>query len=306
MRRRDERGVTYVDCSGAGLGGEGWIRTSEWRLCGPPPLDHSGTSPCRVHATRDRRGHRAAVCPPFVMEASADAPQPRGWPVSCPWSPDHHGRIHRPERPGIGRLCRVVASQLETTVIVDPGHALHKPPRRLAGVGHGDQVGRPRRSGPVGVRVDEQQVPGLEVRTHALAGHGTPEGPAPRHPGQLRAERDTECGKSDPEPHAGPEAGAGRSAAGRSVVILPRSRRRWAPPPRAGRALHRNGSRRRGQACGLPPLVSQKMSANSFTSAWSWAAAAASTLCLHAPACFRIRQVRSWSFGYFSRCSGLK
>ncbi len=65
--------------------------------------------------------------------------------------------------------------------------------------------------------------------------------------------------------------------------------------PRLEPAVSSTGAGRdeRRQACGLPPLVSQKMSANSFTSAWSWAAAAASTLCLHAPACFRIRQVRS-------------
>ncbi len=44
----------------------------------------------------------------------------------------------------------------------------------------------------------------------------------------------------------------------------------------------------------------------SFTAAWRSAAAFASTLCLFLEQSFAAFQKVSWSFGYFSRCSGLK
>ncbi len=53
-------------------------------------------------------------------------------------------------------------------------------------------------------------------------------------------------------------------------------------------------------------LVAQKMSAISLTAAWRSAAAFASTLCLFFEQSFAAFQKVSWSFGYFSRCSGLK
>ncbi len=53
-------------------------------------------------------------------------------------------------------------------------------------------------------------------------------------------------------------------------------------------------------------LVAQKMSAISFTAACSSAAAAASTVCLFFEQSLAAFQNVSWSFGYFSRCSGLK
>src|SRR5258708_21953552 len=53
-------------------------------------------------------------------------------------------------------------------------------------------------------------------------------------------------------------------------------------------------------------LVAQKMSEISLTAAWRSAAAFASTLCLFFEQSFAAFQNVSWSFGYFSRCSGLK
>ena len=53
-------------------------------------------------------------------------------------------------------------------------------------------------------------------------------------------------------------------------------------------------------------FVAQKMSAISLTAAWRSAAAFASTLCLFFEQSFAAFQKVSCSFGYFSRCSGLK
>lgn len=53
-------------------------------------------------------------------------------------------------------------------------------------------------------------------------------------------------------------------------------------------------------------LVAQKMSAISLTAACSSAAAAATTVCLFFEQSFAAFQNVSCSFGYFSRCSGLK
>ena len=53
-------------------------------------------------------------------------------------------------------------------------------------------------------------------------------------------------------------------------------------------------------------LVAQKMSAISLTAACRSAAAFASTLCLFFEQSFAAFQKVSCSFGYFSRCSGLK
>ena len=53
-------------------------------------------------------------------------------------------------------------------------------------------------------------------------------------------------------------------------------------------------------------LVAQKMSAISLTAACRSDAAFASTLCLFFEQSFAAFQKVSWSFGYFSRCSGLK
>ena len=53
-------------------------------------------------------------------------------------------------------------------------------------------------------------------------------------------------------------------------------------------------------------LVAQKISAISLTAACRSAAAFASTLCLFFEHSFAAFQKVSWSFGYFSRCSGLK
>jgi len=53
-------------------------------------------------------------------------------------------------------------------------------------------------------------------------------------------------------------------------------------------------------------LVAQKMSEISLTAAWRSAAAFASTLCLFFEQSFAAFQKVSCSFGYFSRCSGLK
>jgi hypothetical protein len=53
-------------------------------------------------------------------------------------------------------------------------------------------------------------------------------------------------------------------------------------------------------------FVAQNVSLISFTAAWRSAAACASTLCLFFEASFKAFQNMSCSFGYFSRCSGLK
>src|SRR6266851_1042132 len=53
-------------------------------------------------------------------------------------------------------------------------------------------------------------------------------------------------------------------------------------------------------------FVAQNMSPISLTAACRSAAACASTVCLFFDASFRAFQNISWSFGYFSRCSGLK
>src|SRR5207245_9412256 len=64
-------------------------------------------------------------------------------------------------------------------------------------------------------------------------------------------------------------------------------------------------------ADGDPPwsayfFVAQNMSLISFTAPCRSAAACASTFCLFFEASFNAFQNESWSFGNFSRCSGLK
>ena len=136
----------------------------------------------------------------------------------------------------------------------------------IPGIDGHHQLARPRRSTEVGRGVDEQPVAGPDGRRHAAS-----------------RDRDACTPRTGKVLHAGRQ---GRSQRGQDEA-----------GPKAGEGAPQEGR---------PPLVCQKMSAMAATCASSSAAAAASTDCLHLPACLRAFQKRSWRSGCASRCSGLK
>ena len=119
-----------------------------------------------------------------------------------------------------------------------------------------------------------------------------------------------------PQPRAS-RATNGVEASRIAAMATPARRPDWKgarPPPAglAGSGLMPSVASRGGDhsapagTYGLPPFVSQKISAIRATWASSSAAAPASTPCLHVPACLSAFQKRPCSSGYLSKCSGLK